>query len=197
MKRLILIVVVLAVAGYAAYKILGNTDEAPRGEKPKPLSLGASSGVFNESFDEMLSAYFSVKDALVASDTVKANVAASQLAATSEALKTDEISGDSTGVIKETAKSFAGTITGSALALAGERDIEAKRREFEMISDALWSLTRTVNYAGQKIYYQHCPMAFNNEGANWLSREYAIRNPYFGDKMLTCGSTQDSLSAKH
>ena len=30
-------------------------------------------------------------------------------------------------------------------------------------------------------------MAFNNEGAYWLSDAEQIRNPYFGDKMLTCG----------
>jgi Cu(I)/Ag(I) efflux system membrane fusion protein len=194
MKRLLLIVVILAVAGYAAYEFFGNKDENTPREKPRALSVGTASGAFNESFDALLGSYFAVKDALVASDTVKANAAAAELALNSENLKTDEIAGDSTGVIKETAKNFGGTITGSALALAAEANIEAKRREFEMISDALWSLSRTVKYNGEKIYYQHCPMAFNNEGANWLSREAAIRNPYFGDKMLTCGSIQDSLN---
>lgn len=159
--------------------------------------MGQKSGAFNDSFNELLTAYFAVKDALVESDTVKANSAAAHLAKSAEALKTDEISGDSTGVIKETAKSFAGTITGSALGLAGEKNIENKRQEFEMISDALWSLTRTVKYEGQKVYYQFCPMAFDNKGAYWLSSEAAIRNPYFGDKMLTCGSTQDSLEYKN
>jgi len=99
-------------------------------------------------------------------------------------------------VIKETARSFSETITGSALGLAGEKNIEDKRREFEMISDALWSLTRTVKYQGEKVYYQFCPMAFENKGAYWLSKEVNIRNPYFGEHMLTCGSTQDSLEYK-
>jgi hypothetical protein len=194
MKRLLLMIVVLAVAGYAAYKFFGEKDKATEKVKPQALSVGASTGAFNESFNALLGSYFAVKDALVASDTVKANAAAAELAINSENLKINEIAGDSTGVIKETAKNFGGTITGSALALAAEANIEAKRREFEMISDALWSLSRTVKYNGEKIYYQHCPMAFNNEGANWLSREAAIRNPYFGDKMLTCGSVQDSLN---
>jgi len=30
-------------------------------------------------------------------------------------------------------------------------------------------------------------MAFGNEGADWLSKEEAIQNPYFGDKMMKCG----------
>ena len=37
------------------------------------------------------------------------------------------------------------------------------------------------------IYKQYCPMAFNNEGAYWLSESKDIMNPYFGDRMLKCG----------
>jgi Cu(I)/Ag(I) efflux system membrane fusion protein len=36
-------------------------------------------------------------------------------------------------------------------------------------------------------------MAFDNKGAYWLSNVSEIKNPYFGEKMLTCGSVQDSL----
>jgi hypothetical protein len=197
MKKVLLIVVVLVVAAFATYLIMGNKSDEPKAEKPKPLSLGQKSGAFNDSFNELMTAYFAVKDALVESDTLKANAAAANLAKSAEALKTDEITGDSTGVIKETAKSFAGTIAGSALGLRGEQNIEKKRQEFEMISDALWSLTRTVKYEGQKVYYQYCPMAFDNKGAYWLSKDANIRNPYFGSKMLTCGSTQDSLEYKN
>jgi Cu(I)/Ag(I) efflux system membrane fusion protein len=196
MKRLILIIVVLAIAGFAAYRIMGKKSGEPKADKPKPLSMGVNPGSFNASFNTMLNAYFAVKDALVESDTLKANIAAAQLAKAADSLKVDEIAGDSTGMIKETAKSFSGTITGSALGLAGEKNIEDKRKEFDMISDALWSLTRTVKYEGQKVYYQFCPMAFENKGAYWLSKEANIRNPYFGNKMLTCGSTQDSLEYK-
>ncbi|MHA4842697.1 DUF3347 domain-containing protein [Flavitalea antarctica] len=197
MKKVALIIVVLVIAAFVTYLIMGRKSDEPRVEKPKPLSLGQKSGAFNDSFNELMTAYFSVKDALVESDTVKANAAAANLARAAETLKTDEITGDSTGVIKETAKSFAGTITGSALGLRGEQNIDNKRKEFEMISDALWSLTRTVKYEGQKVYYQFCPMAFDNKGAYWLSNDPNIRNPYFGEKMLTCGSTQDSLEYKN
>jgi hypothetical protein len=34
-------------------------------------------------------------------------------------------------------------------------------------------------------------MAFDNRGAHWLSDESTIKNPYFGDKMLTCGSVEE------
>ncbi len=53
--------------------------------------------------------------------------------------KVNEIKGDSLGVIKLTAQDYAGTISGSAKGLAGENNIEAKRKEFKMIADALYT----------------------------------------------------------
>jgi len=43
------------------------------------------------------------------------------------------------------------------------------------------------------VYVQHCPMAFNDRGADWLAYEDQILNPYFGDQMLRCGVVQDSI----
>jgi len=37
-------------------------------------------------------------------------------------------------------------------------------------------------------------MANNNKGAKWLSVEAEIRNPYYGDAMLSCGSVVEVLS---
>jgi len=37
------------------------------------------------------------------------------------------------------------------------------------------------------------PWPSTTKGAYWVSDERAIRNPYFGDAMLECGSVQDSL----
>jgi hypothetical protein len=62
-----------------------------------------------------------------------------------------------------------------------------------MISDNLYNLIRTVKYDREVAYYQFCPMAFNDQGAYWLSRESDIKNPYFGSTMLTCGETRETL----
>ena len=144
-----------------------------------------------------MTGYYDLKDALVASDSAKANTASKKLIGYADSLEIDEIQGDSTGMIKETARTFTGTISGSAQALVKETTLEAKRKEFEMINDALWSLTRTVRYDGEKVYYQYCPMAFNNKGAYWLSNQATIRNPYFGAEMLECGKIEDSLDYRN
>ncbi len=197
MKRAFAFVLVIAALGIGAYFLFFRKEKEDRGPSDQPLTIGENTGSFNQSFNNLLTAYFSVKDALVASDTSLANKAAGALILAADSLKTNEIIGDSTGAIKATANDFAGTISGWAKGLRGENGIEAKRKEFEMISDALWSLTRTVKYAGQKVYYQYCPMAFDNKGAYWMSKERQIKNPYFGDKMLECGSIEDSLDYSH
>jgi len=45
--------------------------------------------------------------------------------------------------------------------------------------------------SGMTLYHDHCPMYDNNKGAMWLSETREIRNPYFGDKMMTCGSVKE------
>ncbi len=170
-----------------------NNQEETADEKPVPLAVSQLSGPFTESFSKILNSYFELKDALVSEDTVKANASAATLWLNAEDLNVSEIAGDTTNMIAETARLFAMNIGGSARSLAEKNNIDQKRREFYNISDALWSLTRTVRYDGGKIYYQFCPMAFDNAGAYWLSRTREIRNPYFGDKMLKCGEVTDSL----
>ena len=192
MKKLIIGILLLGVAGLVAWKLLGSNDGKPR-EKQKPLSIGENTGSFNQSYEHLLNAYYAVKDALIASDSVKATAAAHELIVASDSLKVNEIQGDTSGMIKETAKSFTGNISATAKVMAEGKTLDEKRKQFEMIADAIWSLTRVVKYSGQKVYWQYCPMAFNDKGAYWMSNEPGIRNPYFGNAMLTCGSVEDSL----
>lgn len=72
------------------------------------------------------------------------------------------------------------------------RDIEVIRHVYEGIS--IWMIAH-VREQGleQKVFIQFCPMAHSNQGARWISVEKEIKNPYFGSKMLHCGSTQDSI----
>jgi Cu(I)/Ag(I) efflux system membrane fusion protein len=192
MKKLIIALVLLAIVGLVAWKWLAGNDEIPH-EKQKTVAIAENTGPFNQSYAALLTAYYAVKDALVASDSVKATAAANNLVIASDGLKMNEIQGDSTGMIKETAKSYTANISSTAKVLADSKTLDDKRKQFEMIADAIWSLTRTVKYSGQKVYWQYCPMAFNDKGAYWMSNDTLIMNPYFGDEMLHCGSVEDSL----
>lgn len=152
------------------------------------------SETFNASFEGILSSYYALRDALVADDLNAANDAAEQLIQSSDKLPLDELKAiDVDDIIIPTAKSYTGGIASEAKGLQGEADIESKRKSFQMISANIFDLSRTVRFNKEKIYLLHCPMAFNNTGADWLSSTTDIKNPYFGKKMLTCGAVKDSV----
>jgi len=71
-------------------------------------------------------------------------------------------------------------------------DINAERTHFSQLSANAYELVKAFG-AGKKIYYDHCPMAFDNKGANWLNDVAAIQNPYLGSKMPDCGSVEQVI----
>jgi membrane fusion protein, copper/silver efflux system len=73
-------------------------------------------------------------------------------------------------------------------------DIEKQRENFAILSNALFQNIKTYGVIGMPVYYQFCPMAFDGKGAYWLSHNEKIENPYFGDKMLTCGKTKEIIA---
>ena len=195
MTKRMLIVSVLIICILVVFKFCGNKPEEVKvpEQKPVPLNISQNSGTFNESFSKLLQSYFSLKNAFINADTAKVNSAAVEVIQFADSLDISELKGDTSGMISETAKYFAASISGSAKVVAGENKAEDKLREFNMITDALWSLTRTVKYEGQKVYYQFCPTAFDNTGGYWLSDKIDSGNPYMHDKGKDCSQVNDSL----
>ncbi|MDX1679974.1 MAG: efflux RND transporter periplasmic adaptor subunit [Akkermansiaceae bacterium] len=82
-----------------------------------------------------------------------------------------------------------------AEAVADASDIKARRKAFKPLSEALIASIRESGIdAVGNAYVVHCPMAFDDTGADWLSAKPEILNPYYGDAMLTCGTIDDLLS---
>jgi Cu(I)/Ag(I) efflux system membrane fusion protein len=80
---------------------------------------------------------------------------------------------------------------------ADQQDIKAARELFHQLSQTLTSLARRFGVPADKAVYQfHCPMAFDNQGANWLQDVNDIANPYFGATMLKCGTLKEVLKAE-
>jgi hypothetical protein len=63
---------------------------------------------------------------------------------------------------------------------------------FSKLSGPVYDLMKAVS-PGYEVYLDHCPMYNDGKGADWISREKPIRNPYYGSKMMTCGNVKDSL----
>lgn len=166
-------------------KTLG-TDEDP--DSPKTLAedgeeerieiLEQNYDLRNEEAAKLISFYLEIKQALVDSETEKASASA---AAMRQILNNKE---------SELAESLLSSVEGIMQSV----QIEEQRKHFSMLSEVLYDMVKMTNIIDFTLYWQYCPMAMNDEGAYWLSSEKEINNPYFGNKMLRCGSTKELIS---
>ena len=156
-----------------------------------PDYRGGTPEAFRRQLGAAARAYLPLKDALVAGDVAAARAGVSgfgeSLAAVDMALLTD---GDAHAYWMQ----LLGALRSHADAVAAATDLDEMRRQFAFLSTALISAAEALGLAAETpLYVEHCPMALDNAGADWLSDRPIIRNPYFGDAMLTCGSVLDTL----
>lgn len=157
-----------------------NTAEVPA-PKAEPGSNLDQAGTAR--LTALLAQYYTLKDALVASDPAVAAKAAASVVIAADSLKSGAGSAELDSV-----SLYAGKIQDDKA-----MDIEQQRAAFEHVSDNLFALLKNNGLKNAGVYRQFCPMAFNDKGASWLSNTDEIRNPYFGKKMLECGEVTDSL----
>lgn len=136
----------------------------------------------------VLDAYFAVKDALVGSDGNAAALTATSLVKAIKAVKMGELGQEQHVVWMKVMKD----LDFDAEHIAETKDVGHQRDHFSSLSENMYKLIRSGKPA-QTIYYQHCPMAKEGKGANWLSQVPAIKNPYYGAQMLNCGKTTETL----
>ncbi len=75
--------------------------------------------------------------------------------------------------------------------------IGAARAAFETLSNGLIAVVKQSGAPGpDPLRLYHCPMAFNNRGADWLQSSADMRNPYFGAEMLTCGVLKEMIQPR-
>jgi hypothetical protein len=200
MKKFIIALLVLGAVAFLIYWFkAAQPKDTTEDKEPVPLAITDKSDAFRAGVGELLTAYYSLRDAFVNWDTAAVNKAALNVQLKADSLPLTELKADSN--IVETARTFGMSVSSEAKGVMGESNIEQKRRSFYTLSENLYNLLRTVQYSGEVVYHQHCPMAFNDaEEAWWLSNSSEIVNPYLGKShpkykagMLHCGDISDSL----
>ncbi len=196
-----LIIIGLATVIIAVFFLLYENDNNDKELIPaakQQMVKGNKGDVFNKPFNLALNHYFSLRDALAAWDTSATDLNAGQLSSAINKIPFSTLQINSDSVQK--AINLSQGISAEANGLVADKSIDEKRRSFYILSEKMYALINTVQYDQQVIYHQHCPMAFNDEGASWFSNSSEIKNPYLGDKhpkyhasMLTCGSIEDSI----
>jgi len=160
----------------------------------EPAAVSAPQFVVDGQFQKQLALvftnYVSLKDAFVASDPSKVKAEAEKvweaLTKVDMALLTDVAHTDWMVYQQNLKKALK--------SMQLEAEIESQRLAFKDFSDTFYKTIKAYGLGGTTAFYEYCPMAFNNSGAYWLSDNAAIRNPYFGAKMLSCGSVEEELN---
>ena len=80
----------------------------------------------------------------------------------------------------------------SASLISRTSDIKEQRNHFKHLSSHLINTLQLFS-VNEKIYVEFCPMADDNNGAYWLSKEEKVINPYFGNAMLSCGEVKQVI----
>lgn len=137
----------------------------------------------------VLAPYLKMKDALVASNTKLVNQESKTFAATLKKVDMNLLQGEAHINWMENFNVMEKIST----SIQTESDLEKQRALFSDLTNALYASIKLYSVSGLHAYYQYCPMAFDNKGAYWLSVDKEIRNPYFGEQMLTCGETKETL----
>ena len=126
--------------------------------------------------DPALTAYYKVKNALVDSDAKTVAVEAKKLAT----------------LLKKSEKTIGVEAYKAASAMGASTDIASQRTQLGSLTEGMYQAVKKAKPEGT-VYYAYCPMANNSKGGYWLSEKKEIANPYYGSKMLKCGSVKETL----
>lgn len=141
---------------------------------------GQSTGLYS-----ILPAYLAVKDALVGSSAEAANTKAADLQKVIGSVDPSSLpAADKAafGKIKE-------KLVFDARHISESKELDHQRDHFKTLSANMVTLAKTAKLADTPVYQDYCPM----KKAVWLSSEAAIKNPYYGNQMLTCGKITETI----
>lgn len=154
--------------------------------KHKKLSVSNDA---KQALEPLYSSYFAMKEALAIDKLEKAQQSGTKMKSSLTKIKMSLFTGES----HERWMDFDASLKKSLEHVSHYKSLDEIRKAFENVSKTMIAMTRTFDPLDNIVFVQHCPMAFNDKGADWLSKNKEIRNPYFGASMLKCGEITEEI----
>jgi hypothetical protein len=142
---------------------------------PAPAASGPEA--FDESMRPILADYLKIQEKLAADSITGIAAPAQSIAHAASELNTSSLSGEYAAHLKD----LPARLREAAGAVGKATDLNATRESFKDLSRPMAMWATMSRPSGINVVF--CDMA----KASWLQREGAIRNPYYGSQMLTCG----------
>ena len=165
-------------------KMTGHNHGAEAMEETKtPVKQIKSNKNEKESIVPLVKEYLKLKDALVEDDFEKGKTISTTLLKKIKTVDMNVFKGESHNLWMKAST----TLVKSLSTIQSAENIGALRTQFRIVSEQFILLTETFGPMDENLFVIHCPMANQNKGANWISNEREIKNPYFGQEMISCG----------
>lgn len=133
----------------------------------------------------LLKSYYQLKNLLVEGNAGKASAQAKEFVQMAGKVDPSKL----TSAEQKVFISLRDKIRNDAQAIASTNGLEKQRDLFSALSNNMITLAKAVKLSEQPVYVDYCPM----KKMYWLSEEKNIRNPYYGNAMLACGSVKETI----
>ncbi|WKN31935.1 efflux RND transporter periplasmic adaptor subunit [Porifericola rhodea] len=170
-------------------QIKGSATKAEQMQLSVPDYVSQTSETFKNQFQKTINQYLELKDALVSSEKEAANKYAQAMMKSVAEVDMNLLEDEPHIYWMEREEG----IKDHVQLLLQSKNIDMQRKHFKQLSLEMIKATQAFG-TSEKLYVQYCPMADNDEGANWLSVSEEVINPYYGDMMLNCGNVKTIIN---
>jgi len=139
--------------------------------------------------EEVVDAYLLLKNALVNGDVVATDKAINLMLGKIKAVKPDKLDGQGLDAWKDHINLYEDKLK----EMQHVNGLEEKRSYFSHLSEIMYCTIKSFGLKEGGLFAIYCPMAFNGKGAYWIAESKTVQNPYFGDKMPSCGEIKEEL----
>lgn len=162
----------------------------PAAAPQAPKAVVEASPAFRMALDKVMAAYTKLQLALARNDLAKSRAAVQELGKTVSAVPMEALSGDA-----HKAWMADKTDIDAGLAdMAKAKDLEGVRKGFKPFSKGLIQALAHLGAAKGPYFEIYCPMAFDGQGATWISPDKTVKNPYLGPEMGDCGEVKGQIA---
>jgi Protein of unknown function (DUF3347) len=196
------VIFLLVSAAVLYFFVFTKKDEEKPAEQENAAvsTVSKHSEAFNLSVENLLNAYYAMNEGFVNWDTAAVKKNSLAFKNTLDSFKLDDLHTDSANL--ESVQRSLSAVKSETIAIVEDDKLDEQRGSLNILSQALYDFINKIKYDRAKIYYQECPMAFDDVNpGNWLSAQKEIRNPYLGtlhpkykSGMLKCGSTKEVIN---
>ena len=134
----------------------------------------------------VMTAYFGVKNALTADNNAAAKSKAKELLEAVTSVQTVNLTAEQ----KTLWTGYADKLSFDSRHISESAVIDHQREHFASLSKNMIEVVKGLKLNTAVVYQQYCPM----KKSSWLSESAAIKNPYYGKQMLTCGKVTETLT---